>query len=61
MAKGKRFPKVCPRSFEGLLMGSLANNDSISATIGGIVGGLIPSVGLATEIMRTAARLDIGR
>ena len=36
--------------FQGLLMGSLADNDSISATIGGIVGGLIPGVGLAADI-----------
>ena len=36
--------------FEGLLMGGLANNDSVSATIGGIVGGLIPGVGLVADI-----------
>ena len=43
--------------FEGLLMGGLANNDSVSATIGGIVGGLIPGVGLVADIRDLGAAI----
>ncbi len=36
--------------FDGLLYGNLSDNTSWSATLGGIVGGLIPGVGLIADI-----------
>ena len=47
-------PKVADEGFssfiDGLVMGSLSDNTSTSATIGSIVGGFVPVVGLLADV-----------
>jgi len=43
---------------EGLVKGNLSDNDSWSATLGGVVGGLIPGVGLAADIRDLGAAVS---
>ena len=51
-------PEGIDSFFDGLLLGSFADNNSWSATLGGIVGGLIPGVGLVADIRDLGAAVS---